>query len=321
MKETNEVRIGRYLSGEAGREEKEAFERELEADPELRKEFQAFQRIWDQIPTDSSDHWDSGPAWQKFVSTTQSDVTQYPKTRRLKSTWLIAAIVILALGASFFFWSQGKPQLYVYENADPVTLPDGSKVFLNKGSSVEVYAFNRKKRRVSLHGEAFFEITPDANRPFSVEAGKTVTEVVGTSFNITQTPNNTRILVEKGKVIFRSTLKDESAVALNAGEAALFEDNRIQLIPNPSANIQAWHTGNLIFSRNMSIAEIIADASIYFNKKISLEIKTLGDCRISNQLSYKNPEINAVLRPLASFVNGMLKIEEDHCTIMGGRCP
>jgi len=321
MKETNEVRIGRYLSGETGRDEKEAFERELDSNPEFRQEFLAFQRIWDQIPTDSSEQWDSGPAWQKFVSSNQIDTTQYPKTRRLKSTWLVAALVVMALGAFFLYWNQGKSQVYVYENNDPISLPDGSKVYLNKGSSVEVYTFNRKKRRVSLHGEAFFEITPDSKRPFSVEAGKTVTEVVGTSFNITQTSNNTRILVQEGKVIFRSSINSESAVALNAGEAAVYEDNRIQLIPNPSANINAWHTGKLIFSRNMSIAEILADASVYFNKKISLENVSLGQCRISNQLTYKNPEINSVLRPLASFVNGTLKIEEDHCMIMGGRCP
>ena len=321
MKESNEVRIGRYLSGEAGREEKEAFERELESNPELRQEFLAFQRIWDHLPADSNERWDSGQAWQKFVSSTQIEIPQYPKTRNLKTTWLIAAVVIMALGAFFVYWKQGKSQIYVYENADPVSLPDGSKVYLNKGSSLEVYPFNRKKRRVALQGEAFFEITANAKRPFSVEAGKTITEVVGTSFNITQTPNNTRILVQEGKVIFKSTVNGESAVALNAGEAAMFEDDRIQLIPNPSANINAWHTRNLIFSRNMSIAEILADASVYFNKKISLENVSLGDCRISNQLSYKNPEINAVLRPLASFVNGTLKIEEDHCMIMGGRCP
>ena len=321
MKETNEVRIGRYLSGETGRDEKEAFERELDSNPEFRQEFLAFQRIWDQIPTASGEQWDSGPAWQKFVSSNQIDTTQYPKTRRLKSTWLVAALVVMALGAFFLYWNQGKSQVYVYENNDPISLPDGSKVYLNKGSSVEVYTFNRKKRRVSLHGEAFFEITPDSKRPFSVEAGKTVTEVVGTSFNITQTSNNTRILVQEGKVIFRSSINSESAVALNAGEAAVYEDNRIQLIPNPSANINAWHTGKLIFSRNMSIAEILADASVYFNKKISLENVSLGQCRISNQLTYKNPEINSVLRPLASFVNGTLKIEEDHCMIMGGRCP
>ena len=323
MKESNAVRIGRYLAGETGSEEREAFEKELESDPALKEEFLSFQRIWEGIPSESVGQWDSALAWQKFRNSTQPHITDTARTRRINIKWPIAAAIIIALGTYFLLFNQGRPVSYVYDalKTDPVQLSDGSKIYLNKGAVVEVYPFRNKKRHVILSGEAFFEVSPDPKRPFTVESGGTITQVVGTAFNITQTTDQTRIFVQQGKVIFKATSNEDAAVALTAGEAARFKGNRMELIPNPSPNLNAWHTRQLNFPKDMSLEEILADASAYFNQKISLENESLKGCRIGSPLSYHNPEINAVLNPLASFVNAKLKIEGNQCTLLGGHCP
>ncbi len=322
MKETNEVRIGRYLSGEAGSDEREAFEKELASDPTLKEEFLTFQRIWLNIPVGSHEQWDSGLAWQKFINSTQPVLTENIKTKRINLKWSIAAAIIIALGSFTLYWNQGKPVTYAYGDgkSDPVSLSDGSKIYLNKGATVDVYPFNRKKRRVALHGEAFFEVSPDAKRPCTVESGGTIAEVVGTSFNITQTSDNTRIFVQKGKVIFRSVKNEEVAVALTTGESAVFKGNRMQIVPNPSPNINAWHSKQLSF-HNMAIAEVIADVSAYFNQEILLENEAVKGCRITNTLPFKEPEMSVVLNFIAQSINGTLKVEGNRCTILGGRCP
>ncbi|MDP4252309.1 MAG: FecR domain-containing protein [Bacteroidota bacterium] len=64
-------------------------------------------------------------------------------------------------------------------------LPDGSKVWLNAASSLRFpTAFSGKSRNVVLTGEAYFEIAPDKDKPFTVETGNTKVEVLGTRFNV-----------------------------------------------------------------------------------------------------------------------------------------
>lgn len=325
MEETNEVRIGRFLSGAAGRDEILAFESELELNPALKDDFLAYKKIWENSHEDIASSWDTDQAWLRFTKNTLSQSTEIKTNRtfKLNLKWAAAAIVIISLASFLISWSNNKPVSYAFQSTDtkPLVLADGSKIYLNKGASVDVFPFKHNKRRVALQGEAFFEVAPDAQRPFTVESGGTITEVVGTAFTITQTNENTKIFVERGKVIFKSGDTSKDALALTAGEAAIYDEHRMQLIPNPSPNINAWHTQHLSFPKNMSLAEIIIDASAYFNHPISLENVALRDCRISNTLIYNNPEINSVLKPLASFINGTIRIDGEKYIIVGGNCP
>jgi len=323
MEETYEVRMGRYLSGEAGSDERESFERELESNPALKQEFLVFEKIWNTIPVDSTENWDEDAAWKKMMKSAQPELKENIKIRKFYLKWPVAAAFLVAFGALLFFWNQGKPVTYAYDDKhiEAFTLKDGSKIYLHRGSSLDVYPFKHKSRRVVLHGEALFEVKPDPNRPFTVEAGSTITEVVGTVFDIAESSAKTTIYVQQGRVIFKSTEAKKDAVALTEGEAAVYDNSRIQRIPNPSPNVNAWHTKRLSFTRNMSLADIISDASAYFNVLIFLENVALNDCHISSPLIYNDPEINTVLKPLASFINGTIRVEDNQYTIQGGNCP
>lgn len=67
-----------------------------------------------------------------------------------------------------------------------ISLPDGSQVWLNAGSSLRFpVAFGQGERKVELTGEAYFDVLPDAARPFRVGVdGKAEVAVLGTEFNI-----------------------------------------------------------------------------------------------------------------------------------------
>ncbi len=68
--------------------------------------------------------------------------------------------------------------------ARTVTLPDGSKICLNARSAIDV-AFTQGQRRVLLlEGQAYFEVAPDAARPFEVEIGNVSVTALGTAFDI-----------------------------------------------------------------------------------------------------------------------------------------
>lgn len=66
-----------------------------------------------------------------------------------------------------------------------ITLPDGTKVWLNAASSIEYpVAFNGNERRVKINGELYFEVANNSRQPFIVETDNQKVEVLGTSFNI-----------------------------------------------------------------------------------------------------------------------------------------
>lgn len=66
-----------------------------------------------------------------------------------------------------------------------VSLPDGSKVTLNSGSSIRFLKnFVQETREIELVGEAFFEVAKDSAHPFYVTSNQLITKALGTSFNI-----------------------------------------------------------------------------------------------------------------------------------------
>ena len=84
-----------------------------------------------------------------------------------------------------------------------VNLPDGSKVWLNAGSSLKYPTqFNDKQRVVSMQGEAYFEVESDKEHPFIVKTKQLTVEATGTAFNVNAyAPDHVAaVTLVKGKV-------------------------------------------------------------------------------------------------------------------------
>ncbi|MBT1690559.1 FecR family protein [Dawidia soli] len=147
-------------------------------------------------------------------------IVQEEKVSRRPIYWLaIAASVILLLVAGGYIvatrmTSDTVRPAYtadnyrierVNESEEPIliTLPDNSSVLLSQNSRI-LYpkAFGGDTREVMLEGQAFFEVTKNAKRPFYVHAGHLVAKVLGTSFEInTQAPGRqVRVIVRTGTV-------------------------------------------------------------------------------------------------------------------------
>ncbi|HAQ49359.1 MAG TPA: hypothetical protein DCR37_09985, partial [Glaciecola sp.] len=80
------------------------------------------------------------------------------------------------------------------------TLDDGSVLWLNSNSQVEVN-YSSSKRKISLlKGEAHFDVVPDAERPFEVYAGNRMVKAVGTAFSVYRLDDRIEVMVTEGKV-------------------------------------------------------------------------------------------------------------------------
>ena len=85
-----------------------------------------------------------------------------------------------------------------------IILSDGSKVWLNAGSSITYpVVFTKDERRVQLNGEGYFEVTRNEHKKFIVTSANTVTEVLGTHFNINayEDERAVKITLLEGRVV------------------------------------------------------------------------------------------------------------------------
>jgi len=125
----------------------------------------------------------------------------------LKWALRAAAIIILALGTSLIFNLRNGDHHIKGKSEEPIAsiLPDGSEVFLSKGSRLSYSRhFDNELREVSLSGEAFFTVTADTERPFIVHTGEAKVRVTGTSFLVSAPVRNedVEVVVRSGKVLF-----------------------------------------------------------------------------------------------------------------------
>jgi transmembrane sensor len=130
-----------------------------------------------------------------------------------------------------------------------MTLADGSRVWLNAGSSVTYpIAFIGNERNVTITGEAYFEVAHDAAKPFSVSKGDVQVQVLGTHFNVNAYEDEASINVTliEGSV---KVNKGNSNILLQPGQQALI-DNSITISRNADIEqVLAWKNGFFSFNR------------------------------------------------------------------------
>ncbi|MEE4212990.1 MAG: FecR domain-containing protein [Parvularcula sp.] len=127
------------------------------------------------------------------------------------------------------------------------TLEDGSQMLLSSRSQASV-RFDEDRRVVSLDkGEAFFEVTEDTSRPFTVTSPHGEITVVGTSFDVKLRPGLTELAVVSGVVKVADADGDEGT--LTAGQAITFDDDAglTDVVSFDPSTRLAWQTGRLKF--------------------------------------------------------------------------
>ncbi|KAA2243199.1 DUF4974 domain-containing protein [Chitinophaga agrisoli] len=102
-------------------------------------------------------------------------------------------------------------------------LSDGSIVWL-KGNSKLVFpvSFGEGNRVVTLEGEALFEVAKDAAHPFQIQCGSLTTTVLGTSFNIRSSGNETHVAVLTGKIALSAP--QSGKVILYPNQQAIYKE-------------------------------------------------------------------------------------------------
>lgn len=234
---------------------------------------------------------DVDKAWNKVhdrIALEDQDlpVLQIRRTDRKVLLLRIAAAVVLllAIGAGALYMRN----TFVNKNvmiasADNqrdvvVTLRDGSKVWLNRNSKLTCdYYLGKETRNVKLTGEAYFEITPDPQRPFIIDAGKARIRVVGTSFNVitSNSENEVEVFVKTGKVMLSNPGGDRS-IMLEPGNVGKLGSGGTSSEINHNQNYMAWKTDTLVYDGE-KLDVVFSDLKKVFNINIIADDREIKD--------------------------------------------
>lgn len=175
-----------------------------------------------------------------------------------------------------------------------IPLSDGSKVMLNTDSQIDV-VLSKSGRSVKLErGEAFFEVSKDAARPFVVEIADKRVVAVGTRFSVRRDKDDVRVYVEEGRVRLNRVGPDSAGAEtlLFAGTEARTAKKAV-LVDQPTATqveqLLSWRSGYIKF-RDTALADAVADFNRYSLHKMVIEDPAIGKIRIGGNFRTDDAE-------------------------------
>jgi len=195
-----------------------------------------------------------------------------------------------------------------------IKLVDGSKVWLNAGSSLKFpSAFSKTHRDVELKGEAYFEIAKDSSRPFNVKTETQILQVLGTHFNVNAYADENVVATTllEGSVEI-SQLKTGRKQLLKPGQQARLGTDILV------ANVDAeqfidWKNGYFKFSRE-NIQSIMRKISRWYDVDVKYEGRITNEGFVGT--IQRSKDISEVLKTLKLTGEINFKIEGKTITVL-----
>lgn len=325
----------KQLRGESSAAEDAAVQAWLSQSPENQQAAAQIRQIWaDAGHYGKSFTPDLDGAFAQLKARIRSAEAPRAKRFALRPLLRVAAALALLLVALWGYrqWAGNGVETLQFavleqENAEKraFDLPDGSQVWLRKGSRLDCPAqFGGAERRVRLQGEAFFSVAHNAQQPFVVETpdGDQV-RVLGTEFDLKTRLDGDRkgasVYVQSGKVQF-SPKGSAEGVVLTARQKASFDaaQDRLEVDKFASLNELAWQKGGLEFERT-PLAEVLRDLEQHYGARIELRNPALHGCTYSAPLS--NLPLDKILESLSLIYQVKVqRLPDNSYALSGGSC-
>ena len=308
-------KITRFIAGDCSADEQRVISGLIQSNAEYKKIFEEMSGTWKLAGVSvTSGEFDVNGAWEKVSSRMEAASpvkVNKPVVRQMPVRGIgwyamrVAAVLIIGLAISQFFFNRSNEKTFTSgtTTSAPLSLSDGSTIFLNSASTIKFpEKFGGNNREVYFWGEAFFEIAHDPSRPFIIESGDARIKVLGTSFNVKAYPESNRIevVVNSGKVLFYHVDKSDNIlgqVTLTKGEKGIFDriTGQIARLVNDEPNYLSWKTGVLVFSET-SLDKVLGAIGQKYGVTFSLADKDL--CQLKLTATFDNESLDSVLEVL-----------------------
>ncbi|MDP4208713.1 MAG: DUF4974 domain-containing protein [Bacteroidota bacterium] len=302
--------IAKYLTGNALEEEVVYLEEWMQASPANKAYFLQVKNVWDAFAKQP----DISP--EKALQKVLKRIDAQSSKHGILFYWQrVAAVLFLPLLVASLVWNilSNKKSILphvVYNEVyaafgtrSALTLSDGSKVWLNSGSSLKFpVKFESDQREVYLKGEGYFEVKSDVSKPFIVQTQSIRVKATGTKFNVMafEKERTCEVSLLKGKVSVNkvnekgdypliSELKPNQHLVYDtlSGEAKLQDEDVYRYI--------AWKDGKLIF-RNQPLSAVVKRISQLYNVDIELKGSQLQDYRY--RATFQEESLSEILKLL-----------------------
>jgi ferric-dicitrate binding protein FerR (iron transport regulator) len=202
----------------------------------------------------------------------------------LSVKWAAAAVVVLFLaGAGFFFSGSFKQRTRASAGAftaatgpsglKHIVLPDSTVVWLNANSTLRWdHDFGAIARKVTLSGEASFDVHHDAAKPFIVHTADADIKVLGTCFNVeTNEPGAlTQVALLRGKVTVNLNNASAESMVLQPGEVAACSASG-KTLQKYKTDVQpyfSWISGGF-YAANMTLHQVLEKLCTRYGYSVS----------------------------------------------------
>lgn len=314
--------IKKYLSGKSSEEEQKNLLQWIRREENL-NEFQRIKQEWttevrkETMPSEFAQDWKA--IQSKMMAQLQQEVQQKQRTLNF---FRYAAIfmVLIAVPALLYIFSQNQPAaplVYTTVAADygqisKAILPDSSVVWVNSGSSIKYNnQFSASNRNIELEGEAFFEVTRNADLPLIVSNSDLKVKVLGTEFSVSAYPEepNIHVILEKGKVELTSASNTRFRQEMKPGEMATFSKikKELALTAVNTSLYTSWKDG-LINIYNLPLSELVIKLEKRFNQKFLVD-EQIKD--VPYTFTIKNEDLSSVLS-LMEKITPVQAIQREH---------
>ncbi len=299
MKDSNWELIAKHLAEETNLEEEKVFSNLLATNLVFKQEYKAAKDTWNRIDMPTQDFNKT-----RIEHLRDQKIKASGQRKILSASLKYAAIFIgFVMGALFIYHDLNSTITVVAENGTKmeITLPDGSLVMMKKNAQI-TYANSILKsfdRKVTLQGQAYFEIKKAHGKNFVVKTNEYDIEVLGTKFNVNTNLESTYVVLSEGSIAlnhFNNPAFENTKIV--PGQMALINRKDQNLIINKvnPRIYTSWTTDQLDFD-DFSISELGELFRIHYNKTLTVESSLELDKKVGG--SAPTDDLKLIIRGLS----------------------
>lgn len=240
----------------------------------------------------------------KIPNSQSEPVKRKPLLRVFVELSKIAAVVVVMLIAGIYFYTQKMNEINLATNTiivpvgqrANIQLPDGTNVWLNARTQMTYPAyFTGAKREIELNGEAYFEVSHDAEKPFVVHTKSFEVKVLGTKFNVkayNDAEDFTTALME-GSVEVTNTMNKNNTIRLLPDQKVDYREGRLFRSSIEDYDIYRWREGLMCF-KDIQFIDLIRQFENSYGVSIIIENEKAKEKVFSGKLRISDGIDNAL---------------------------
>ncbi|HEV2561543.1 MAG TPA: FecR domain-containing protein [Rhizomicrobium sp.] len=255
-----------------------------------------------QSPAHRLAYWRVKSAWERAQRLHALHPSKHVETTRapwmlfrpivFRTAAVLGAVAILGL-AMVFLAPRSQEQTFSTRVGGHkiISFADGTQVELNTNTTVRTKLSSHERTVVLEHGEAYFRVTHNASRPFSVIIGNRRVTDLGTEFLVRRDDSRFEVALAKGRARFEVTDGvNNPSVLLVPGDAIVEKGGSISLVQETASELTdelAWRRGLLVFSHT-TLADAASEFNRYNTSKIAIADPATASITIGGTFATNN---------------------------------